>query len=223
MDEIQLKATLRKEAGKEASKRLRREGWIPAILYGHGEEPRSLLIEKNSLRLFKESDILSLEVDEGKSRKILVKEVQKDFISGEVLHLDFQVIHEHEKITVEVSIHLEGQAVGVKEDGGTLEHLLRSVRVRCLPAEVPKEFKLDISSLRIGDAIHVKELALQYPNLSFEKDPEETLLTITAPKVEEEVVKPAVEEEVKEPEVIGREKKEEEEEEEEKVEEEEGR
>jgi large subunit ribosomal protein L25 len=222
MKEIKVNTKERKEVGKEAAKRLRKEGWIPAILYGHGEETLPILVDKNTLPLFSESSILSMKVDSNASRKTLVKEIQRDFITGEVLHMDFQLIHEHEKITVEIPINLEGLAVGVKDEGGTLEHFLRSVQVRCLPSEIPPEFRLDVSQLKIGDVIHVKELLSEYPNVSIEEDPDQTVLTITPPKVEAEVVEPVPEEEEKEPELIGKEKKEGEAEEGEKQEEKEG-
>jgi len=211
MKEITLKTKVRKEIGKEAVKRLRKEGWIPAILYGHGEETFPIAVEESSLHLVHESSILSMEMDGGSHRKTLVKEIQRDFITDEVLHLDFQLIHEHEKITVEVPIILEGHAVGVKDEGGTLEHFLRIVQIHCLPAEIPQEFRLDVSSLKIGDAYHVRDLAMQKPNLDIEEDPEQTILTITPPKVE--AVAPVEEEgkeiEEKEPEVIGKEEEEE--------------
>ena len=208
MKDINLKSKVRKEMGKEAVKRLRRTGWVPATLYGHGEETQVIAVEKSTLHLFNESSILSMIVDGGESRKTLVKEIQRDSITGEVLHLDFQLIHEHEKITVDVPIVLEGHAVGVKDEGGTLEHFLRTVQVRCLPSEIPEEFRLNVDSLKIGDTIHVKELSIQNPNLTPEEDPEQTILTITPPKVEAEVTPPVSEEEEKEPEVIGEEKKE---------------
>jgi large subunit ribosomal protein L25 len=213
MKEIKVKTKKRKEVGKEAAKRLRKEGWVPAILYGHGEETLPILVDGNTLPLFTESSILSMKVDGDASRKTLVKEIQRDFITGEVLHVDFQLIHEHEKITVEVSINLEGHALGVKDEGGTLEHFLRSVQVRCLPSEIPPEFRLDVSQLKIGDVIHVKELVAQYPNVAIDEEPEQTVLTITPPKVEAEVVEAVPEEEEKEPELIGKEKKEEDDEE----------
>ena len=226
MKEIKIKTKIRKETGKEAVKRLRKEGWIPGILYGHGEATEPISVEKSAPKLFNESSILSIEVDGEASRKTLVKEIQRDFITGEVLHLDFQLIHEHENITIDVPIVLEGHAVGVKDEGGTLEHFLRSIQIHCLPSEIPQNFKVDVSQMKIGDTIHVRDLLIDKPNLSIEEDPEQTVLTLIPPKVEAEVEAPTPEEEKedeeKEPEIIGKEKKEEEKEEEKKKEEERG-
>jgi len=212
MAEIVLEAKIREKNGKEISKKLRRMGSVPAILYGGGEDPLPLEIELRLLHtLFKgrpkESSIVALRLPkEKKGRKVLIREVQYDPVKGSILHLDLQRLLMEEKVTVSVPIHLTGESIGVKADGGIMEHILREIEIRCLPAEIPDHFEVDVSSLKIGNSIHVSDLP--QVNIEILTDPGSPIVTILPPTVVAEVT-PPVEEVVIEPELVEKKKKEE--------------
>ena len=141
----------------------------------------------------------------------LIRAVQYDPITHEVLHLDFQHISLTEEIVIKVTLHLNGLPLGVKDAGGILEHIVRDVEVRCLPTAIPGAIEVDVSALNVGDSIHVRDLSV--PNVTILTDPDATIATVVPPTVMEEkpveeVAAAAVAE--AEPEVIAKGKKEEE-------------
>jgi large subunit ribosomal protein L25 len=140
----------------------------------------------------------------------LVRAVQYDPITHGIIHIDFQHISLTEMVEVEVAVHVEGVAVGVKDGGGILEQITRHVTVRCLPTDIPNSISVDVSALNIGDSIHISDL--QVANITILSDPTTTVATIVPPTVVEEAA--AVETTAAteaEPEVIAKGKKEEEE------------
>ena len=161
MIEVELAAKLRKERGKSAAKRLRKQDLIPGVLYGHGEETFPLWVEGKAFRMIEhstggESVIINLTVD-GEPKKTIIKEVQIDPLTRNVLHIDFQHIHAKEEVVVEVPIITKGVSQGVKE-GGILDHILRKVEVKCLPLEIPEHFEVEVSELSIGDSLRLSDL-----------------------------------------------------------------
>jgi large subunit ribosomal protein L25 len=212
---IALSGQRRERIGKGGARTARREGKIPAVLYGHGEEPVSVTIGARdfdlALRGHKGGNpIVNLSVD-AKEFTALIRDVQYDPVSHDILHLDFQHISLTETIEVNVTIHLTGTPTGVKDAGGILEHILREVEVRCLPTAIPASLDADVSALNIGDSVHVRDLVV--PNVEILTDPDATIATVVPPTVMEE--KPAEEvavegAEAAEPEVITKGKKEEE-------------
>ncbi|MCX5714327.1 MAG: 50S ribosomal protein L25, partial [Candidatus Omnitrophica bacterium] len=125
---------------------------------------------------------------------------------GNIVHVDFNEISLTKAIKVNVPVVAKGEPIGVKQDGGSLEHILWEIEVECLPTEIPKEFEVDVSALKIGDSVHIKDLQVA-PNIKVINDPHSVILSVAAP-IKEEVVAEAVEGEVpQEPEVI-KEKKE---------------
>ena len=221
MAERDLNATMRKEKGKQAGKKLRKDGYIPGIIYGHGESAIPLSIESKTLnqileKSFGDHIIFNVKIEGREDAKAVLKEIQRDPISREIMHVDFQHVHAGEALTVLVPIVLTGSSPGVKE-GGILEHILRKVEVRCLPSQIPDHLVMDISQLTLGDSLHVKDI--EAGALRILDDAEAPIVSILVPKakVEEEV---PVEEEVAEEEAAaeegeakeeGEEKKEEEE------------
>jgi large subunit ribosomal protein L25 len=143
----------------------------------------------------------------------LVRAVQYDPVTHGIIHLDFQHISLTERIEVEVSVHLVGLALGVKDAGGILEHITRGVRVRCLPTAIPPSIDVNVEHLNIGDSVHVRDLVAQ--DLEILSDPDVTVATVVAPTVIEEpvaaeaAVAVAAEGAAAEPEVIAKGKKEE--------------
>ena len=221
MKEIVLKAKPREKMGKEHAKKLRRSGFIPAVVYGP-ETPSVLLeIENKSFSALLrgglgENVLVTLTISDQKDgeRKVLIREIQRDPVKGDIVHVDFHEISLTKKLTIQVPIHLVGMAAGVK-DGGILQHVLRELEVECLPTAIPEKVEVDVSNLNIGDSIHVADLKVE--NVEILSDPGSSIVTVVPPTVFKEAeVAPAVAEE--EPEVIT-EKKEEEKEKEEKKEE----
>jgi len=210
---MDIKAEKRKEIGKQAVKKLRKEEKIPAVLYGHEEEPVPISVKLNDLKiLFKnlksESEIFNLDV--GGKKRVIIKELQRDPITLELLHIDFQHLHKGEKIKAKVHVILEGESIGV-EQGGILDHILREVTVEAIPREMPSSFTLDITDLKVGSSFHVRDIDSGKAKIL--EEPERTIVTILAPKVrKEEIVaeEEMVEEEVTEEEGIEEEKAEEE-------------
>jgi len=207
---MDIKAEKREEIGKQAAKKLRKEEKIPAVLYGHEEKPVPIWVTLEDLRmLFKnlksESEIFTLDV-KGKKR-VIIKEIQRDPITSELLHIDFQHLHRGEKIKAHVPVMLEGESIGV-EQGGILDHILREVNVEAIPREMPSSFTLNITDLKVGSSLHVRDIDPGKAKIL--EEPERTILTILAPKVrkEEEIVaeEEMVEEEVTEEEGVEEEK-----------------
>jgi len=215
MAEAVLNVGTREERGKQAVKRLRNKGFIPAVLYGPGEIPSLLTLNgkefTNLLHSFGRNIVVNLAFDKGKKKiKTFIFEIQNNPISGNIIHVDFKHISLKEKIHVEVPIHLEGIPEGVKNEAGIIEHAMYTLEIRCLPTDIPEQITLDVTPLHIGDVIHVKDIKQE--NFEIISDPEKTVIHIITPKivkieeVEEEVAE-VVEgeiEEVAEPEVIGR-------------------
>lgn len=220
MDFVELKANLREEKGKELNKKLRRSGIVPGVVYRKGEGALSLKLD--SKNLFKalhtdagENVIIKLFVDGDKKKKeriVVIKEVQKDPVKDDLVHVDFNEISLTETLKVKVPLVAKGEAAGVKQEGGVLQHIMWEIEVECLPTNIPDKIDVDVTNLKIGDTIIVKNLILP-EGVKILGDPEGIVFSVEHVKIVEEVVAPAVEAEGAEPELI-REKKEKEEEEE---------
>jgi large subunit ribosomal protein L25 len=209
---VSLKAIGRTPDGKGGARRTRRDGLVPAVLYGIGDEPQTLSLDAKEIEImFRQhggsSIILELDIAGGSKtgvNKALVKEVQRDTVSGQVLHMDLQAVSATRKLTVDVPVVVLGEAPGVKE-GGVMEVVLRDLQIQCLPADIPDKYEIDVSDMVIGDSVHVGDLSI--PNAEILNDPGNVVMTIVPPTVYEE---PVVEEEAVEgePEVVGEEKEE---------------
>jgi len=215
MEEIRLDVELRKEIGKSKVNDIRQAGFIPAVVYREGKE--SLPI-KMSHKLFYgllhqypiENALINLNVKDDKktnARSCLIKEIQYGPVDGNILHVDFNEISLTKVIKVSVPVAAKGECVGVKQEGGSLEHILWEVEVECLPTDIPKEIEVDVSNLKMGGGIHVKDLKIP-SGVKVLNDPEALVLSVATPMKEEVPVEAPVEGEVsQEPEVI-KEKKE---------------
>ena len=211
MPQISLRATRRTEEGTRPSRRLRRQGMIPAVLYGKQTAPVSLLVDRLEFTKFLrarhgEHGVLTLQVEQDSTpleKPVLLKRLQHDPLHGEVTHIDFHAVVLTEQIRVKVPVVLKGDAVGVKQDRGVLEHFLREVEVECLPTHIPNQIEHEISQMKIGEAIHVKDLAVP-AGARLLSDPEGVIASVLTPK--EAKAEEVQAEAVTEPEVI-REKK----------------
>ncbi|MFA5145551.1 MAG: 50S ribosomal protein L25 [Candidatus Omnitrophota bacterium] len=214
MEKIFLDAEPRQEIGKDKVKALRVKGFIPAIVYTQGKEPLPVKVSHGELlRLVHqyriEGVLINLKINDGKkhdSRSCLIKEIQHDPIHGDIIHVDFNEISLTKSIKVNVPVVAIGEPMGVKQEGGSLEHILWEIEVECLPTNIPKEIQVDVSPLKISDAVCVKDLKVP-SDVKVLNDPDAVVLSVAAP-MKEEVPAEAVEgEATQEPEVI-KEKKE---------------
>lgn len=211
MSEATLAAQIREEKGKQAAKHFRRLGLIPGILYGPGEEPSMLNINGKELltllHTFGRNAIVNLRVgDKKKNVKAFIYNIQHDPISGDISHVDLKHINLKEKIHLSVPIRLTGIPEGVKNEGGILEYNLHSVEIMCLPTNIPETITLDVSSMHLGDSIHVSDISAEHFEILSELSA--TIVHVVAPKVvkaAEEVVEVVEGGEPAEPEVIGEE------------------
>ena len=198
MEIIELKTTLRSSSGNGPSRALRREGRIPAVLYGPNSQTVMLSVAAKELeQVIAESAggnvLLNLIIQGGDApnRSAMIKELQTHPVSRNFLHIDFYEIAMDRKITVPVTVVATGKSIGI-EEGGILQIVRRELDVLCLPLEIPQAIEIDISQLKIGDAVHLDEIPLK-AGLEFAEDGNFTVLTVVAPKSEEEAVEEAVE------------------------------
>lgn len=203
MERVELEAKLRAKTGKGPSRQLRRDGFIPAVLYGEGKEPWRLTLAVSDLKRVLATEagknpIIALKVGDETDTAIL-KEIQVDPVRREFLHADLCRISLKERLTAEVPILFLGECPGV-EAGGVLQERLRELEVECLPTEIPKHIEVDISGLEIGGSIHAKDLRLA-EGIKILAKPEQTVISVLPPTVIEEEV-PPVEEVVAEPEAV---------------------
>ena len=200
MEQIELKAKNRVRNAKGANRRLRVEGRIPAVVYGAGAEPRAIDVSAHEMEMIlhgrtRSGEVLNLKFDEGQPEVTLLREVQRHPVSSKLQHLDFLRVDVNKEVDVEVTVHGLGTPIGVKE-GGVLEHLTRTLTLRCTPLNIPTSVDVDISELGMNASLHVSEA--KFPEgLVVLNDPETPLFAVLAPRTQEEVA-PAV----AEPEVI---------------------
>lgn len=193
MEQIDLKAQVRKMTGKGPARTLRREGRIPAVLYGPKTDAMMLSIDfKEFEQIVKKANVgsvlLNLQIQNGETltRPAMIKELQTNPVSGAFVHVDFYEIDMQRKINVSVPVVTRGKSVGV-EEGGMLQIVRREIELFCLPTAIPESIEVDISDLTIGDSIHIREIALP-GDVELPEDIDFTVITVLAPKVEEEVV-----------------------------------
>ncbi len=210
METRELSVSIRNQSGKTFARRLRRQGLIPAILYGPqlNSTPVSINLSqlKKNLRKGWENVLFDLTIggnDESQIKTFILKELQVDPVSKEPLHVDFYEVTMDRPITIEVPIEVIGTAPGVKE-GGLLQSLKRSVLVECLPSDIPDSIKIEVTDLDIGDSVRVSDIHLNQ-GVKVLDDSDIVLVAVQPPVVEKEEVKEEVKEEAKE---IAAEKKE---------------
>src|SRR5256712_4557649 len=202
---VSLLANLRTTTGKGAARQARFRGEVPAVIYGNGREPQALSVgakalEKALTGVEPESTIIELALD-GKKTKTLIREIQRHPIRPDIIHVDFYEIHAEEKVKLKVPVHLVGNPDGVRNAGGVLDQVTREVEIEVMPENIPDRVELDVTALKIGDSLHVRELNI--PNATILTLADLTIATVVPPRAEE-VTAPAPEAaaEVAEPELI---------------------
>jgi len=199
LDILDIKANIRKTIGKGSARVLRRDGWIPAILYGAGKDPVMLSVETLEFEAITRNQsianvLLNLSIKNGKTTKqtVMIKEMQVHPVSLDYLHLDFYEVAMDQKIRVDVPVVTVGQSVGV-ELGGILQIVRREIEVLCLPLNIPESFEVDITNLDVGDSLHVSDLPLG-DGVEIVPDANLTVVTVVMPKMELEPEEEEVEE-----------------------------
>ena len=213
MEEVTIKAVKREVTGKQV-KALRRQGLLPAVLYGRNFPPTPISLDlrdaSHTLSHMTTSALVTVVLD-GEKHLALVRERQRDFIRGTLKHIDFQVVSMKEKLRTSVSVVIVGESPAVKDFNGVLVTGLDEVEVECFPQDLPERIMADVSGLKqIGDAIYVRNLVIS-EKVEVLEDPNEVVVVVTA-QAAEEVEEVVVAEVVAEPELIEKGKKEEEEE-----------
>jgi len=191
LEQLELKAKMRKTTGNGPARVLRQDGRIPAVLYGPKTEPALLSVEIRDLeQIFKTGNVgqvlLNLVIQNGQesTRPAMIKELQAHPVSGKFLHIDFYEIDLERKIRVGVPIVTTGNPIGV-ETGGLLQIVRREIEVLCLPTQIPESIEVDVSDLDVGDSIHVEEIQVE-GDAEIPADVNFTVITCLAPKVEAE-------------------------------------
>lgn len=187
--QVELTAVHRSEKGKEAAKRLRRRGLIPAVLYGHRFDPLHLALEERTFKAAIRRErglhgLLKLKVEgDSEEHTVVVKEVQRDPLKDHILHVDLQKIHADEELHAVVFLHFVGEPVGVRA-GGILQHYLYEVNVQCLPKDLPEHIEVDVSHLNLKENLRVSDLP-RIPGVKYLNKPEEVVAAVTPKRVRE--------------------------------------
>jgi large subunit ribosomal protein L25 len=189
--DFELSVQLRTDLGKGASRRLRRlADLVPAVLYGAQQEPVSLSIAHKDLHKSCENEaffahIISLDID-GKKENAIVKALQRHPAKDRIMHADFQRVRMDVSISVEVPFHFKNEdvCIGVKQEGGTVSHVMSTVQIDCLPGDLPEYIEIDIADLNIGNSIHLSEVKLPQgvtvPELDLGEDHDQVVVTVIA-------------------------------------------
>jgi len=219
MAEIIVEGAPRSDRGKNAARRLRRTGQVPAVLYGGGGESLSLAVSAKQVAGILRSEsghntVFHVQLA-GRQHSAIVKDWQVDPVSGSLLHVDLLRVAMDVRVRVKVPVHTFGEPAGVKQQGGIFEMVTREVEIECLPGEIPSEFRVDVSSLMIGKQLRVADLAVDPAKAKMVTEAQRVVAHVVAVREEEE--KPAEAAAVEavaaapaEPEVIKKGKKEEE-------------
>ncbi len=214
MSEIVLEVQQREAQGKNANRRLRAGGEVPAVVYGAGLDPAPIRVQERKVEEILKSGsggntvfLLKLPGTD-KKRHAMIRELQTDSLTGEMIHLDFQRILMDQTVKVMIPVELEGEAEGVKTEGGLLDFVTREIEVECLPSNIPQSVQLVVSELHIGQ--HVEASELEVPEgVELLTDAERVIVSVALQKVVEEEVEEVeedllIETEATEPEVIQR-------------------
>jgi len=204
MATMQLNTTIRSKTGKGPARRLRSEGKLPAIFYGPKANPIMLSIDYVQLKKMlkgksAENIIFDLRIDsgeKGQSKKVMIKEIQRDPVTRDYLHVDLYEIAMEKEIEINIPVYLINTPIGVSK-GGILEHTRRELGVSCMPKDLVEKIDIDVSGLDIGQSLHIGDISFP-PGLKSTEDASLTIITVVAPitAAEEEEVEEAEGEEI---------------------------
>ncbi|MEM1263012.1 MAG: 50S ribosomal protein L25/general stress protein Ctc [Pseudomonadota bacterium] len=191
-DKLDLVAEVREDQGKGASRRLRRQGKVPAILYGGNRPPRALALDHNKLqRQMQEesfySSVLTIKAGE-RTQPAIVKDIQRHPAKQQILHIDLQRVLEDERIRMNVPLHFinEETAVGIKQNGGVASKLMTEVEVTCLPADLPEYFEIDVADVDVDQMLHLTDIktsgSVEIAQLAQGDDHDQPIFAVNMPK-----------------------------------------
>ena len=192
----ELSVTKRSQAGSSAAGRLRRQGLVPAVLYGRGVDPIALAVDAKAMRELLHGGhnvVVRLSVENGGEEPptVMMREIQRHPLTGALLNVDFQRISLTEKVQAQVSVTLVGEAPGLKQ-GGVLDHVLREVEVEALPTDLSEQIELDVSHLRVGESLHVSDLVAP-AGVAILANATDVVVSMFVPRAVEEVAPVAAE------------------------------
>jgi large subunit ribosomal protein L25 len=195
MDEVVLNAQVRTESGKGTAHKLRAQGMLPGVFYLGNKVNQPIQLDAHDLQLVlkRKPSIIRLKLDDGSDHECVVRQLQRDPVTGKNLHIDFMGIVRGVKMTVEIPVELTGSAYGVRTQGGVLQHIVQTLSIECLPKHIPDGVTLDIEELAIGDSLHIRDIEIE--NVRILDDPDKTVVSVLAPRIEIEVVEEVEEEE----------------------------
>jgi large subunit ribosomal protein L25 len=207
-EEIKFNANIRKENVGHRINELRRAGRIPAVLYGPDVENVPVDVDEKEFKKIiatehGENIIIRLKAGSNKAVPAIIKEIQTHTVTSKITHIDFCQINLKQELEVEVPIEVGGEAPGVKTDGGVLEQIIRSVKVKCLPTDIPDNFVLDVSELNIGDGLKISDLTVK-KGVEILGDMDALVINIVSPTELKEPEEEEESEEGAEPAVIGK-------------------
>jgi large subunit ribosomal protein L25 len=184
-----IEAQVRIPGGKNANKRLRKSGRIPAVVYGPGKQPVVVTVDPGVVKTILHSEsgkntIFSVSIDGTEQGNAMVKDYQLDPVHGNLIHTDFLEIAMDRLLVVTVNVEIVGEAEGVKLDGGIMDLVTRSIEVECFPSDIPESIKVDVSALKINDYIRVKNIQPD-AKIKILTEPEVVVVTIVPPQKEE--------------------------------------
>src|SRR6478736_5671648 len=199
----QVTAQLRNQLGSRANKRLRNSGQLPGVIYGHKEAIVPVTLPKKEVvnHLSRGAHVFDLAMD-GKSEKVLVKEVQYDHLGLEVIHVDFARVSLDEKVEVTVPLELRGTPKG-EEEGGVLQQIISDLEIECLVTDIPNVIRHNVSELGLDSVLHIKDITFP-PNVKPLQDGDQLVATVREIQEAPEAAAVAVAEGAAEPELIGR-------------------
>ncbi len=197
MEQFEIIAEPREDKGKGASRRLRREGKVPGVVYGADKDATSIMMAQNEFMHHLENEafyshILTLQVG-NKKEKVVLKDLQRHPYKAVVLHVDLQRVDENEKLTMRIPLHFvnENICIGVKQDGAVVSHVMTDLEISCLPKDLPEYIEVDLAEVNVGESIHLSDLKMpegtEIAVLMHGGDVVQTVATVHIPKVVIEV------------------------------------
>jgi large subunit ribosomal protein L25 len=197
MENLRLVAERREGLGKGPAGRTRREGWIPGVLYGPGEKSLAIRIPSRDLinllrKTGGEKVLIDLALGDD-SRLTTIQDIQRHPVTGEVIHVDFLILHKGKEVEIEIPVVTSGTAPGIKK-GGILDVIIHSLRIKALPKDIPPHIEVDVSGLDVGGVVHVKDISL--PGVHILNPPDQPLVSVLTPRVVVEKEEEEVPEEV---------------------------
>ena len=190
-EDLKIVAKPRDVRGTTEARRLRRDGWFPAVIYSDGKDGELIQLDEHVFTQIlrhhhSESLMVDLEIEGKDSKKVLLKDVQHHAVTGTIVHADFHAISMTKKIKVGITLELVGDSIGVTQDGGVLEHPVREVEIECLPTDLTEHIDVDVTALNIGDVMLAGDIKLDTSKFTLITDPSVAIASVSAPRVEAE-------------------------------------